>query len=329
MKPLAHRLIEISPVPAYLTGMIVSTICFFFYLMIASEAGLVRQTLSGEVPSIVLRSNLTAMVLIGYLPIAHWYLRNWSSARIEELKAGFALQDDVHVPKGITLTLAGFVSWLAFFVLFLIVPDPELRGFQPSNWNLLLAVSVVANALIGWWMGKFSFELIWTASYLSQMAKRLPEVNLLDADSFEPFARQGVQSALLIIILMSITGHMAFRPDSVIIGASVFGAIMLVLTVTALVLPVRGIHRRIQAHKREELALLRAQIRQQKVKLLIGSDQITDNIIVLLAMEARIERVSEWPFDIGSLSRFSFYLLLGFGSWVGAALVERLLNSAL
>ena len=329
MKIFSHRLIEISPVPAYLTGMIVSTICFFSFLMIASDAGLVGQTISGEVSSIELRASLTLMVMIGYLPIAHWYLRKWSSERIEELKAGFALQDDVRVPKEITLTLAGFVGGLAFVVLFLIVPNPDYRVIQPWDWNLMYAAVVVAISLVGWWMGKFSFELIWTASYLSQMAKRLPELNLLDTDSFKPFAQQGVQSALLIIILISMTGHLAFRPGAGIIGASIFMTAMLVLAVIALIIPVRGIHRRIQAHKREELALLRAQIRQQKVKLLKGSDQITDKIIVLLAMETRIERVSEWPFDLGSLSRVSFYLFLGLGSWVGAALVERLLNSAL
>ena len=43
----------------------------------------------------------------------------------------------------------------------------------------------------------------------------------------------------------------------------------------------------------------------------------------------RIERAEEWPFGVGSLSRVAFYLLLGLGSWVGAALVERLMESAL
>ena len=49
----------------------------------------------------------------------------------------------------------------------------------------------------------------------------------------------------------------------------------------------------------------------------------------LLALEARIEGVREWPFDTGSLLRFGFYVALGLGSWLGAATVERLLDYAL
>jgi hypothetical protein len=329
LKILSLRLIEISPVSAYLTGMLISSICFFSYLMIASDAGLLEQTLSGEVASIELRASLTLMVMIGYLPVAHWYLRKWSGERIGELKAEFTLRDDAHVPKEVVLIPAGFFGWLVFVVLFLNVPDADYLIFRPWRWPLDYAAVALAASVVGWWMGRFSFELIWTALHLSQLAKRLPELNLLDIDSFKPFARQGVQSALLIVILMSMTGHLAVRPGSNIGSATVFMTIMLVLTVIALIIPVQGIHRRIQARKREELALIRGQIQQQKNELLIGSDQVTNKTIVLLAMETRIERVSEWPFDIGSLSRFSFYLLLGFGSWVGAALVERLLNSAL
>jgi hypothetical protein len=33
------------------------------------------------------------------------------------------------------------------------------------------------------------------------------------------------------------------------------------------------------------------------------------------------------PFDAGSYGRVALYVFLGFGSWVGAALVERMLGS--
>jgi len=311
---------------------------------------MVDKILSGEVSSLELRATLTVMVMVGYLPVAHWYLRKWSRERIGEVKERFALKGDIPVPKENILISAGFVGWLAFVTLFLMLPNQNLLALQPWLWSLDFGVLVVAMSLVGWWMvdggwwmvdggwwmvdggwwmGRFSLELVWTALHLTQLAKRLPELNLLDADSFKPFAQQGVQSALLIIILMSINGHIAFRPGSGVIGATVLITVMLVLTMIALILPVRGIHRRIQARKHEELAVIREQIRLERDKLLTGSYQTTENLPVLLAMETRIERVPEWPFDIGSLSRFSFYLLLGLGSWVGAALVERLMNSAL
>lgn len=290
---------------------------------------MVDKILSGEVPSLELRATLTVMVMVGYLPVAHWYLRKWSRERIGEVKERFALEGDVPVPKENILIPAGFVGWLAFVTLFLMLPNQNLLALQPWLWSLDFGALVVAMSLVGWWMGRFSLELVWAALHLTQLAKRLPELNLLDADSFKPFAQQGVQSALLIIILMSIIGHIAFHPGSGIIGATVLVTVMLVLTMIAMILPVRGIHRRIQARKHEELAVIREQIRLERDKLLTGSYQTAEKLPVLLAMETRIERVTEWPFDIGSLSRFSFYLLLGLGSWVGAALVERLMNSSL
>ena len=49
----------------------------------------------------------------------------------------------------------------------------------------------------------------------------------------------------------------------------------------------------------------------------------------LLAFENRIESVREWPFDAPTLTRFFLYVAIPLGSWVGGALVERLLGAAL
>lgn len=42
----------------------------------------------------------------------------------------------------------------------------------------------------------------------------------------------------------------------------------------------------------------------------------------LLAWEARIERVAEWPFDTPTLLRFALALLVPLGSWLGGALAQ-------
>jgi hypothetical protein len=39
--------------------------------------------------------------------------------------------------------------------------------------------------------------------------------------------------------------------------------------------------------------------------------------------------VSTWPFDTGTLVRFGFIIAMATGSWLGGALVERLLGAAL
>ena len=49
----------------------------------------------------------------------------------------------------------------------------------------------------------------------------------------------------------------------------------------------------------------------------------------LLAWEARIDAVREWPLDTTAVARFALYLLIPLGSWSAAALVERWIDHLL
>jgi len=42
-----------------------------------------------------------------------------------------------------------------------------------------------------------------------------------------------------------------------------------------------------------------------------------------------VKSVREWPFDLSIVSRSGLLILLGAGSWLGGAVVERLLNRLL
>jgi hypothetical protein len=100
----------------------------------------------------------------------------------------------------------------------------------------------------------------------------------------------------------------------------------------AFLLPVRGLRRQIRARKAEELARLREDIRRNRE---LAAEPGTESAEAgarlpgLLAYEKRIESVREWPFDAPTLTRFFLYVAIPLGSWVGGALVERLLGAAL
>ena len=49
----------------------------------------------------------------------------------------------------------------------------------------------------------------------------------------------------------------------------------------------------------------------------------------LVAWEQRVASGGEWPFSGSTVLRFGLYTAIGLGSWLGAAFVERLLESAL
>jgi hypothetical protein len=104
------------------------------------------------------------------------------------------------------------------------------------------------------------------------------------------------------------------------------------LATAAFLLPVRGLRRQIRARKTEKLAQLRDEIRKNE-KLVAESGtksaEASTRLPALLAFEKRVESVREWPFDAPTLTRFFLYVAIPLGSWVGGALVERLLGAAL
>ena len=107
-------------------------------------------------------------------------------------------------------------------------------------------------------------------------------------------------------------------------AATVVGLVL--AAVFALVVPTWGIHQRLKALKNGELENVRRAIaarRHPESRSVDDAHQVRAD----LAVEQRLMEVSEWPFDAGSYARVALYVLLGFGSWVGSALVDRGLGS--
>ena len=53
-----------------------------------------------------------------------------------------------------------------------------------------------------------------------------------------------------------------------------------------------------------------------------GSDH-KPTVAEITAYQNVIENIRNWPFDSPTLIRFTLYLLIPLGSWLGGALVER------
>ena len=97
------------------------------------------------------------------------------------------------------------------------------------------------------------------------------------------------------------------------------------VSITAFVLSLLGAHRRIGALKRAKLEQVQTSVADTRTWVLESADpsnlsggRLTD----LVAYETRISSVTGWPIDATTLLRPTLYLAIGFGSWIGAALVE-------
>jgi hypothetical protein len=91
--------------------------------------------------------------------------------------------------------------------------------------------------------------------------------------------------------------------------------------------PLAGLSQGIRAAKHAELERLREQIRAARAETdtAVASPRLAN----LTGYYQLIDSASEWPIDAANLLKFIGYLLLGLGSWLGGAVVERILDSAI
>ncbi len=116
------------------------------------------------------------------------------------------------------------------------------------------------------------------------------------------------------------------------VSALVVFATVLVAPI-ALFYPVRSLNSRIREAKRRELELVNEKVRRERARIFESdgpdADTASGKLPGLLAYKQFVESVSEWPIDTSTLLRFGLYLGLPIGSWLGGALVERLVDVVL
>jgi hypothetical protein len=166
---------------------------------------------------------------------------------------------------------------------------------------------------------------------VSRLSERAARIDLLDLRGLAPLARIGLRSALAFALAASMIVAMAGDEQTVPVTLATVGIVGAVGALT-LLLPVRGAHRAIRAAKNSELLAIRAAIARTRTAALAlgaGAAEEATRLGGLLALEARIAEVNEWPFDVGTLVRFVAFLALPLGSWIAAALVERVISYAI
>jgi hypothetical protein len=93
-----------------------------------------------------------------------------------------------------------------------------------------------------------------------------------------------------------------------------------------------GVRRRIRTTKRAELERVNGALRLERDRILEadpGTDGPGTRLADLVAYRSLVQSVREWPFDVSTVARFLLFGALGVGSWLGGALVERLLDVVL
>jgi hypothetical protein len=142
--------------------------------------------------------------------------------------------------------------------------------------------------------------------------------------SVAPLIRFGLRQALASIGAFSVIALMFYDSEAapnLIWFPLVASLSYLLLAAVALLLPVRGVHDAIAREKTHELAAVNDQIRRARARA--GA---LPSLADWIAYRGLIESVREWPVDAPTLRRFTLYLAIPLGSWLGGALVERTID---
>jgi hypothetical protein len=281
----------------------------------------------------VLDSTSVFALVIGYATAALAYARRGHEATLRDLRPALRCNDAEHSALRqevlhfhmAALRRTGLIAAIAAIGATYFTTDVAERLSQP----VLLWV-LWQNALASWLLVRTIAHDLGVSRVFSQAAERHAEIELFDLTPLAPLAGRGLQSALLIVLGISLFSLILGARGDISPLVPMIQTATVLLAAFALVLPSLGTRRRVRAAKREELARLSAEIRavQAQRAPMEGPEwrEIESRLATLLALKQHVAATREWPFDLGTLGRFLLYAAIGVGSWLGAAAVERLLD---
>jgi hypothetical protein len=206
--------------------------------------------------------------------------------------------------------------------------DGRFPGFSHPT-----AIWLAVRNFLNWWAVGFAMTLeLMLAWRFSRLGDHLTTIDLLERARLAPFARRALRNVALWMVLAAFLSLLYAGAD--LAGALLpFGLLCLTtFAAAAFLLPLWGAHRRLAACKEVELSRVRAALLSTREAVLApaaAKDQTGGRLADLLAYEARVSEAREWPIDTSTVLRFAFYMTLGLGSWVGAGVVQHVIEKTL
>ncbi|HEX7037053.1 MAG TPA: hypothetical protein VF210_14855 [Pseudomonadales bacterium] len=274
-------------------------------------------------------------VIIAYIVPIFGYISERTAAAVDALGPLLDETAEQHAawcrriyvkPRLWLLTVLGIAiaAGLAHNLLLFGSLDPLLLVRSPSAatsaiaWGTMLVWSTVTFVIAA---------LLDNALLLNRLAGRV-RVQPFHPISLRPFATVAVISTLALIgaqaafPIMTIEDDM--NPAAYLPGLIATGIPMLLIAA----LPVWPVHRQLAAAKRELLADVNARIAALPLPDAARPESIVA-LTQLLAYRREVMQISEWPFDVGVMTRLALYLIIPPLTWVGAALIENLVDAFL
>jgi hypothetical protein len=336
--PWTIRLFESIPLAPIWIGLLIAGLWLSLFSIYAYFVGWIDGTRLAGAPfweSFSFWIELLQAMMIGYALTATAYWMRGAVRDLHALRPVLRCSDTEFQEELRELT--GFERRPLVIAILIGVVIGLAAALNPGGWleerpppgDPLLTWVILKSVFLFSLIAHFVHISIGLTNRLSRIGERSAQVDLLDVAPLVPFARNGLRGALLLMGWIVLTSLSLLAPWSgdVAIGGM---CVVLGLAVAALLGPVVGVHRRIHEAKRVELERVRSAIRRESaLRVETGGEwQPADgNLSDLIVYKGFIESVNTWLFDLPALLKFSFIVLVGVGSWLGQAFVERLLGA--
>jgi hypothetical protein len=276
------------------------------------------------------RLSLIHILLTAFVPCAYVYLISVTKEVAVAMQPVFGQGADIKKAltdigkynwwKLLLAALVGVLVNLYATTLTTVGSDPWVWQEQnfDTKWMRILGPTFCG------WMGCIFYVLVIESSRLSSLSNSITSIDLLDLQPYKPLIRQGLTNVLLVVGIASIVSLFLLEPgfDTLLFQLSILFSIFAWI---GLMLPLRGIRRKIDKAKKQELAWCTEAL--QNARNSIKSDAgKSHSITEVVAYKALIESIRNWPFDSTTLARFALYLLIPLCSIFGGAFVERWLD---
>ncbi len=150
-------------------------------------------------------------------------------------------------------------------------------------------------------------------------------VDLLRPKSTYPLGRAALLPTLCLIGTQAMYPLIALGGDMNLVTVLPGFGITLVALVYLFLRSTFPLHRRLSALKAEELERI-----DRSLQSIDRSDEGSwESLNRLLTLRDHMERTSEWPFKLSTIARWSLYLTIPPLTWVGAALIENVVDFVL
>ena len=267
------------------------------------------------------------ILLSAYIASAYVYLLQAAKNSVVELEPVIEANPELRIDMdraGTHLWWGLVIAGLMGILVGIYATNVTTIGSDPWDWQQTgfdTRWMRVLGPIIGWLAGCMLYVLAVESTRLSKLTDSILSFDLLDLDPYLPFITTGLTNALLVVGLVSVMALFLLEPGFFILMIQLFSVIA-VFAWIGLMLPLRGIRRKIKQAKRQELEWCRQALKLARDELKTGRGS-QQSLTEILSYKSMLEDIRNWPFDSPSLTRFALYLLIPIGSMFGGVLVER------